>query len=185
MDDGPAGEVEGAEVTRPEEASAPHPVSHRRIHEHRPQRQEHQVARELHPLRERAGDEGRRDDGEHELEGHERLGRNGRSVRGRRGAHPGQPCEAKGPDDAALVGPKGEGVPDQHPQDADHGQRDERLHHGGQDVLRPDQSAVEERQARGHEHDQGGRREHPGGIAGVDSVRHSYLLRELSVEGEF
>ena len=89
--DRPAGEVQGSEAGRAQEAAAPDPVRDGRVHEDRPQRDEQDVAAEAHPLGERTRDERRRDDREHQLEDHERRGGDGRCQRDRLGADPRRP----------------------------------------------------------------------------------------------
>ena len=64
--DGAAGEVERAHVGQP--AAAPHPVRDRAVDDQRPQRDEHHVGGEAHPLDDRAGDQRRRDDAERALD---------------------------------------------------------------------------------------------------------------------
>ena len=64
-----AGEVERAHVGEP--AAAPDPVAERAVDQERPQRDEHDVGGEAHPLDDGAGDERRRDDRERALEAHE------------------------------------------------------------------------------------------------------------------
>src|SRR5207247_1159231 len=51
----------------------------------------------------------------------------------------------------------------------------EALHHDREDVLPPDETAVEEREAHRHQHDKGGAHEHEGGVAGVDGHPRSSL----------
>jgi hypothetical protein len=67
-----------------------------------------------------------------------------------------------------VVGPEGQRVAPQHPLDADEAQDEEAVHDRREDVLAPDETAVEEPERRGHEHDEGGRDQEPRGVAGVD-----------------
>ena len=106
MDDGAAGEVERAEVAQPA-ADAPDPVRHRRVDERRPEQAEDDERLEALALGEGAGDQRRRDDGEHHLEGHEGRVRDRRRVVGVRllpDAVQAEPVEAA--DEAAQSGPK-------------------------------------------------------------------------------
>src|SRR5919206_582631 len=64
-------EVERAQVVQPA-AGAPYPVGDRVVHERRPQQAEQDERLEALALGEGAGDQGRRDDGEHHLERHVR-----------------------------------------------------------------------------------------------------------------
>ncbi len=66
---------------------------------------------------------------------------------------------------------------DDDPHDADKGQAEEAVHDGGQHVLAADEAAVEERQARQHDHDQRRGHQHPGGIATI------HLCSSRSVQG--
>ena len=64
---------------------------------------------------------------------------------------------------------EGDAVPDNDPKYRDQTGDREALHHGGQQVHLADHAAVEQGQTRnGHHQDQGGRGQHPGGIARVD-----------------
>ena len=69
---------------------------------------------------------------------------------------------------AEALGPKGQRVPDDDPEDADDRHGGEAVHHRAQDVLGPDEAAVEHRQAGNHQQDQGGGDQHPGRGARVD-----------------
>ena len=79
-----AGEVEAwelaAECRVQQAVLTPNHVRHRAVDEDRPQREEHRHAGELHALCKRAGDECRRDDGEHQLVNHTSLQRDGRNI---------------------------------------------------------------------------------------------------------
>ena len=78
--------------------------------------------------------------------------------------------EAGIPADPAAQDVRAEGqrVPDDDPDDADDRHRGEAVHHRAQDVLGPDEAAVEHRQAGHHQQHEGGGGEHPGRGAGVD-----------------
>ena len=79
-----AGEIEAGNFAAQERvqqaALAPDHVRHREVDDERPQSGEQQHGAEFHALGERAGDQRRRDDGEHQLIDHERLLRNGGRV---------------------------------------------------------------------------------------------------------
>ena len=169
VDDGAAGEVEGAELVQPA-VGRPHPVGERRVHEDRPQEREQDERAEPLALGEGAGDEGRGDRREHQLEGSEQHERDGRRIRGRRlETHAVEHREVEPADEpeAADVRPEGEREPDDHPHDADEGQPEEAVHDRRQHVLAPDQAAVEQRQPRQHDHHECRRHEQPRGIASV------------------
>ncbi len=166
-----AGEVEHA--GRPQETAAPDPVGDRAIDQDVPERHEQQEARELHPLGEGAGDQGRGDDGEGQLVAEEQELRQalGQAV-GRVRPHAVQKDRIEAADEG-LQGfgrhAEGQGVADDEPEHGDDGRDGHLLGDGGQDVLAPHHAAIEERQARqGHEQDQGRGGDHPGGPARIE-----------------
>jgi hypothetical protein len=76
--------------------------------------------------------------------------------------------------DIAQITDDSKGVPtirqakaDQDPEESYDPHGDVALHHDGEHILVPDQPAVEERQSRGHEKDQGGTDEYKCRIGGV------------------
>ena len=138
------------------------------VHDERPQCGEGQEAAELHPVRAGAGQQRGRDDAEHHLEGGEGHRRDREGVPGDWILRVGEAGELQPPDEAAAARTEGEGVAEQHPDDADDGEHAEALPHDGQDALAPDHPAVEERQPGRHEQHEPGTHEHPRGIAGVD-----------------
>ena len=81
-----------------------------------------------------------------------------------------QEHEAGVPADPAAQDVRAEGqrVADHHPEHADDRHRGEAVHHRAQDVLGPDQAAVEHRQAGDHQQHQRRGGEHPGRGARVD-----------------
>ena len=81
MDDRAAGEIEGAQVAEPP-ALAPDPMGYRRVNQQSPQQRKQNESLEALAFRERTGDQGRRDDREHHLEGHVGGARDGRRVLG-------------------------------------------------------------------------------------------------------
>ena len=160
------GEVEHPHVLQ-KAAYAPDPVGNGIVHEGRPQQGEDQERGELHPLGERADDQGRRDDREHGLKDHEDLVRNrGRVVRIRSRSHAfqAQPTKTAQP---PIPWRKREAIAPQHPLDTQDPQHDHALHQDAQVVLPPDQPAIEKGQSWGHEHDQGRTRQHPCSVTGV------------------
>ena len=167
VDDDAAGEVEHAPGLQ--EAAAPHHVHEGEVDEEQPRRQEEHVGLEADPVGEGAGDEGRGDDGEHHLVGDEdELG--DRWVLRRR-AGQGDPVEeglVEVADEAAGPARKAERVADGEPDHGRPAHRHEALDHDGQHVLAADQPAIEEGQARRHEHHQAGADEHEAGVAGVE-----------------
>ncbi len=98
----PAGEVQRPKVDPDPAAGPPDPVGDGIVDEGRPEQGEDEVGRELHPLGERARDQCRGDDREHELEDHEELVRDRRRVIGvGRQAHAPQPRPLQAADEAA------------------------------------------------------------------------------------
>src|SRR5712664_1240780 len=115
------------------------------IDQRRPRQHEHDERRELFPLREGTRDERRRDDGEHHLEKHEGLVRDGGGVRRvGLGSHPAQPYPLEAADDAPLVGAERQAIAPEHPLDGDEREDDEAVHQGPERVLLPHHAAVEE-----------------------------------------
>ena len=137
------------------------------------------VGLEGHAIGEGAGDERRRDDGEHHLVGDEDHGRNG-VVRpgGRRQVDAAQADIVEIADDAVPVAAEAERVAVQVPDDRGPAHGDEALDHDGQNVLAADQPAVEKGEARRHQHDQAGAQNHEAGITGVE-VKHENLQETM------
>jgi hypothetical protein len=79
-----AGEIEARDLAaqrRIEQSTlSPYHMRHGKVDEQAPQDREQQHSAEFHALGERAGDQCRRDDGEHELIDHEGLLRDGRRI---------------------------------------------------------------------------------------------------------
>ena len=167
-----AGEIErrnaAAEVRIQEAALAPDHMRHRKVHEQRPERHEQQHGAEFHPLRERAGNQRRGDDGEHQLVNHKGLMRNrARVVCIRRAADAVQEQVSKIADERRSLA-KRQAVTHHAPNNRHQSHHDEALHHGGEHVLLAHQPAVKQRQTRsGHHQDQGGADQHPGVVAGA------------------
>ena len=142
-----AGKVDGPHLLQ--EAAAPHPVGHGDVGQEAPQHREHQEARELHALGERAQYQGRGDDGEHALEEHEhQFGDVARRQRVRRDAaqhHLVKAAHEPAPPAAALHQPRAEhqAVAESHPHDAHHAHDEQALHQDAQHVLLSHQPAVE------------------------------------------
>ena len=68
---------------------------------------------------------------------------------------------------------KDQAVAEECPQNGNHRHQNKALHHGGQHILLPHQSAVEKRQARAcHHQNQGRAHQHPGVIPGAAGIRH-------------
>ena len=164
MNDQAAGKVEGAELGQ--EAAAPDPVGHGIINKERPNKDEGDKGMKLHAFGKGAGNQGRRDDGKHALEGDEGQFRN-RSVVEDGHADTGKAYFIKRPDETVNVGTEGHGIADENPFDGNHGDDEEALHNRCQYVFIADHAAVEEAQSRCHEKYQGRTDEHPGGIAWI------------------
>ncbi len=149
--DGAAGKVEHAPLVQ-EAVRVPRPVRERGIDEDREQAHEEHIARESHPLGERAGDQRRRNDRELQLEQREEDERNrGRQCRVRIGADMLEEEEgARITDDAANAVPKRETEPHRHPEQTDDRHRHKTLQHRGDDVLGLHHAAVEEGEPRCH-----------------------------------
>ena len=162
VDDGAAGEVERPELGQ--EASPPDPVRDRRVHDQAPERDEHEVGEEAHPLDDRARDERGCDDRERPLVGHEqdlrdralRLEADAGEKRLREVAH-----------DRRALG-EGEAVAEQRPGDTHEAERRDAHHHGVEGVLGAHQASVEKRQRRRHQQHERGGDEHEGHVGRND-----------------
>ena len=152
----------------------PHPVAQRAVDQQAPERDEDAVAAEPHALGEGARDERRGDDRELALEHREHQVRDAVAADGPVDAV--EEHEARVPADPAAqdVRPESQRKPHRDPQHADDRHRGEAVHHRAQDVLRPDEAAVEHRQAGHHEQHQRRGGEHPRRGARVDRglLRH-------------
>ena len=81
--------------------------------------------------------------------------------------------------DRRAIAGEGQAVADHHPEDRAERDRGQRLRHGGEHVLLAHHAGVEQRQARdAHHQHEAGRRDHPGGVGGVDLGRLCGGLRE-------
>ena len=179
VDHGAAGKVLHAPLEE-HSLGMPGPVRQRAVDQEAPQHQEQKICRKPHTLGERAGDQGRRDDRELELE--HREDQQGNRQLERRFAGPQGDCpvthiveheegervadQSPAADVVAERQPKAHEDPDQ----ADHAQRDHALQHGRDNVLETDHASVEERQAGRHEQHQARSRQHPRDVPGVESI---------------
>ena len=123
-------------------------------------REDHEVAREPHPLGERAGDQRRRDDRELQLEEREEHERDRRArARLRAPSDAAEHEERRGlPMTPPMLSPKARLKPTTTQSEADDAHRDEALQHRRDDVLALHHAAVEERQPRRHQQDERRRR---------------------------
>ena len=162
-------------------ANSPHHVRHRAVDNQRPEREKHGHRAELHAFGKCAGDQSRRDDGEHELVDHVGLLRNcGRVVGIGRQAHAAQENVLESANKAGAVR-KGERVSHDCPEDRDQAHHGEALHHGAENVLAAHQSAVEQGQAgSGHQQHQRRRDQHPG-IVGIHLGSVNRVLEGLQI----
>ena len=165
VDHDAAGEVPHAPLLQ--EASAPYHVHEREVNEGQPRGQEQHVGLERDAVGEGARDQGRRDDGKHHLKGDEDHRRDGVIGRRRVQGYAAQTGIVEIADDAMPVAAEAQRIAVEIPNHGGPAHRDKTLDHDGQDVLAADQAAVEERQSRGHEHDQAGAENHETGVAGV------------------
>src|SRR2546430_130203 len=148
-------------------------MGERVVHEGGPEDEEHDVGAEPHALHDRARDQRRRDDREHQLEHGVRLQRNRGAVRGIGLQAYTLEAEPREPAPPGCAVPERDGVADQHPLHTDHAQRDDAHHHRVEGILGAHQSAIEKRQPHRHHHHQRGGGEDPGGIARRDGVHDS------------
>ena len=175
------GEVDEAELLEPavravstdERARAPRPVAEDRVGHGRDEGGEHQVAAEAHPLGDRAGHERRRRRDEPELE--EEEGGQERAVA--------LEDEGRRADEAARVDAEHQAEAEQPEQRRRDEEVGEVLDRDVDRVLRPDQAALERREARLHEEDECRADEQPGDVDGLYN-RHGLTGTEADRRSE-
>jgi hypothetical protein len=151
-------------------------VRQRAVDQNEPDRDEGQVGPETHALGEGPDHQRGRDDGEHALEDHEDVLGDGSPECFGRDAGEAELAEAT--DEGVPLG-EGQAVSEQDPEHSDDTGGDQALHQDAENVLGPDQPAVEERQARNRHHQHQGRAgHHPGGVAGTERVLRPGGLRQ-------
>ena len=157
-------------------AFAPNHVSERRVDDQKPKREKEDGAAKLHTLGSRAGDQRRRDDGEHQLVNHERGLRNRSGIVGIRVcADTAQKGVLESADDGPISA-ETQAVAHQRPQHANQCHQQKALHHDRERVLSAHQAAVKERQAGpGHHQHQRRAYQHPGVIAGGLGRGHALI----------
>ncbi len=170
MHDEAAGEVQHAGLT--EEAAAPYPMRQRHIDNEQPQHAEPYERREAQTVSDRARDQRDGDDGEGHLVDHEQaLGDRLRQRRDRFHADIHQE-HAREVAEPGAVAAEGERIADHRPEQRHDEGRGKRLRHRGEHVLLAHHAGVKQRKTRDRHHqDEGGRRDHPGGVAAVDLGR--------------
>jgi hypothetical protein len=165
-----------------------HPVCDREVHDGHPQCREQQPCAELDPVSDRTGDQRDGDDREHQLERDEHGGRHREDERNvhrldgfdARGRIRDDLCggvtadEALQPEELRRVAEEigyvvaeCQRVTVEHPQHRHHTHGAEAHHDHVEHALGPDHAPVEESQARGHQQDKRGARQHPRGITGI------------------
>src|ERR1043166_7955685 len=122
-----------------------------------------------HPVRERPGDERRRDDREHHLVGDVHDERNAVVGRGGHEIDAAHERHVEVADHAPDVAREAERIAAHEPHHGRPTERDEALDHDREHVLAADEPAVEEREPGRHEHHQAAAEQHERGIAGVES----------------
>jgi len=183
--DGATGEVERAELVQPS-ARPPDPVRDRVIDEGCPEQREEHEGLEALAFCEGAADQRRCDHGEHHLEEHVGLVRDGGCVVGvGREAHVVQPDPLQAADQMELVRSEREAIPPQDPLDADEAQNEKTVHDGRQHVLAANEPAIEEAEGRRHQHDERRRRQYPCGIAAIDFHIASLRFAKASLLSSF
>src|ERR1019366_5194997 len=165
VDYGATGKIEAGNAAASgveQSANAPDHVGHGTVNKNGPEGKIERHGAELHALGEGAGNEGRGNDGEHELVDHVGLFGNGGGVVGVGGkADAAQEKMLKAADEGVAVA-KGQRVTADSPNDGDQTHHGETLHHGAEDVLLAHEAAVEESESgAGHEQDQCGGDQHP------------------------
>ncbi len=171
MDHGTPGKVECTVRTQVEETfgtPAPDPVAYRAVNDQQPDGGENTERTELQALGIGPEDQRGRDDGKHALEGREKDMRD--RPPGCFHANALEHRHARVADETTIPA-KGKAVADHDPEHGHQAHAHETLHEHGQHVLAPDEAAVEKGEAGGHQQDQSGRHDHPGGIAGINLGR--------------
>jgi len=127
-------------------ANTPDHVRHGAVNHDGPQGKKYGHGTELHPLGERAGDQRRRNDREHELVNHVGLFGDGRGIVGIRiQLNASQKQVLKSADKRVAVTER-QRIAANRPDHADQHHHREALHHGAQDVLPSHQPAIKQRQ---------------------------------------
>ena len=176
VDHSPSCKVERAAAHEP--SAAPDPVRHRGVHQQGPQGDEGDVGTEPHPLHHGTRDQGRGDDSEGGLVGHEEHVGDGAFCFS---AHALQPDVGETAEEGAAV-TEGQTVCRKRPGDPDNAQRHEAHHHRIERVLVPHQASIEESEGRGHEQYQCGGDQHPRGVGGVYGLHVRSIQRVTSHE---
>ena len=175
MDDRAAGEVDrgdlggGVPDAVHQAGGAPDHVGEREVDEEHPSEDEGHQGRELEALSRGAEDQGRGDDGEGQLEDREDILGDPVGVAGVRirGDSLKEEILGSSQEGAREVRSEDQAVADGPPDDGDHGSDAEAHRDDGEDVLRADQTSVEEGQTgEGHHQHQKRRDHHPGVVAG-------------------
>ncbi len=153
-------------------------MRHGKVDDEQPEGGVHNHGAELDAFGVGSGDERRRDDGEHQLEGHEGQLRDGGGVVAVRvNAHSVEEQVLGAADDGVPLSER-EAVADDRPDDGCQRHEDEAVHQGTQDVFLTDEAPVEEGEARaGHQQYKCAARQHPGIVAGRLGRAHSAFER--------
>ena len=178
---GAAGKVDGLDLGAGipdavhEAVDTPDHVGEREVHQKHPAEHEQHQGAELHPFGDRADDQSRRDDREHQLEHREDVLRNPGRVVGVRHRIDAREHRELGPAEEGITRSESEAVADCPPEDRHHAGHPQALRHHAQHVFAADQTAVEKCEAR-QRHEQHQRRgcHHP---AVVTRTRTRHLRR--------
>jgi hypothetical protein len=155
-------------------------VGQREVHQAHPEHDEDHPAPELGPVGDRAGQQRRGDHREHQLEHRERQQRYPVGLRPdqRRRVPKAEVVEAA-EQPAPQVVAEDQREPERDPQHPDHGQAHDAHHHHVEHALGADQTAVEQRQPRRHQHHQRRTHEHPRRAPRID---HRFASRTSEAE---
>ena len=163
MDRRAPGEVERSALPQPATVD---PLEDGDEHEQHPGRREDRPRTELHPVRDRAGDQGRRDHGEHPEERDHRE----REPAVLPDSDPVEEGGAEAPEEVVVSRFLCQRVAHDHPQDRNGQQAPEVHHEHVQDVAAAIHPAVEQREARRHEQHEGRGDQQPGSITRIHDV---------------
>ena len=171
-----------------EHPAAPEHVDKREVDEQLPRDEEDQIRLERDPVREGAGDQGRRDDREHHLVRDEDDQRDVRRAEHRKRTNAAQERLVEVAVDSAVTTAEAERISDRPPQDRRDAHRGEALHHYRERVRPADKATVEKGKARGHQHHQARRDQHEARVRRVEDrspAARGHVGTRISSDADF
>ena len=180
----PPGKIKHAPLR--EQAASPDHVRERIINEQLPEHEKGNVSLEGHPIYKGAGDECRRDDGEHHLVSHEDKFRQiVIAGEGRVQIHPVHERFVKIPDESAqCVAAEAKRIAADKPHDGGDAHRNKTLDHDPENISFARKPAVEKGEPGRHQHDEAGGEKHEAGSSCVEHMIWS-LVADVYNGSEF